>query len=138
MRGIIVAVGMALVGCARSPEPLVFSYQGSEAGLAKATTAAEEWNTVCGTSVIVGRDRRGVPFFEMATPARDIDRGVTIMNAGHPEAVGVWVDAPLETYTHEIGHALGIEAHAATGVMAVSATPGSHVTAADCAMLPER
>jgi len=135
LRGLLGLV--LLVGCASSPEPLVLSFEGSEAGFVKATAAADEWNTMCGTSVIVGRDRRGVPFFEMAAPARDTDRGVTIMNAGSPEAIGVWVDAPLESYTHEIGHALGISTHTPSGVMAKTATPGSHVTASDCALLPE-
>ncbi len=127
-----VAVG---AGCASSPETVVLDWRGSDAGLAMAQAAADEWWTVCHAVVIVARDNGGAPLEEVAGNAgADGRKGETTVTNGKVLSVTIGLPARDERamLAHEFGHALGIVGHSATGVMALVVKPGSQVAPADC------
>ena len=124
------------VGCsAQSSDPLVFEWQGSDAGRAMAEDAAAEWRAVCHV---------GISIAAHGAPLREVDGFPDIMPDGLP-SVGLvgytFPDGSIDvhrrgafertTIAHEMGHALGLR-HSTAGVMAPRATGLERITPADC------
>lgn len=143
MRFLAVVVALFVGGCASSPEPLVFSYQGTPEGLQAALAAAGQWEATCGATIIVGVDNGGLPLVEHEGMLPGPLLGEVISTAA-PEFEPLRMaivrqddpDVEVEIMAHEFGHALRIRGHATTGLMAERHEPGLHVTPADCALLP--
>lgn len=142
MRFLGAVVALLLAGCASSPATVVLEWQGSDEGLVMAQAAAAEWVDVCGAAIVVGRGNGGAPMTEIQGLVDDRGRiGHTVWDDDGPDFVIVSATHGRRqvTMTHELGHALGIEHHAASGVMTQAqdfSQPAPHVTPADCALLP--
>lgn len=139
---VFVSMILSLAGCAFSPRPLVFTYEGDDAGLRAATLAAEEWGTTCGASIIVSRNPGGVPMREVDDkPLQMVGAaGATLSNPKDNRPIAIEFvrrAGPLtrEVILHELGHALGIRNHSEHGVMSSPVEPGAHVTDIECGQM---
>jgi len=116
MRGFFgVVFAVALFACGGPVEGLspTFSYVGSSEGFANAQSAAMQWNTTCGTGIVVTRALGHVPLEEVSDPAWAIEQsGLTTSRGREPLRVQVYAytgERQKEIFAHEFGHALGLE-----------------------------
>ena len=90
-----------------------FSYVGSLEGFTNARAAAMQWNTTCGTGIVVTREPGHVPLEEVSDPAWAIEQsGLTTSRGREPLRVQVYAytgERQKEIFAHEFGHALGLE-----------------------------
>ncbi len=135
-----VVLVVCTVGCAQGSETVVLDWRGSEEGYAMALAAADEWVSMCGAAIVVGRDNGGAPVGEVAGSVDGVPgkRGNTESDSDNrPLSVEVESgDEEQEVLAHEFGHALGIVNHAPAGLMAAHVPHRAHVTLSECALLP--
>lgn len=129
-------LALAILFQACSPQEMTFSYTGSQEGYAQAFGAAQRWNGVCGTDILVTAYPGGIPLNEVDYVGEGLFGVTTRGWDGRVERVAFQRSSTgAIVVLHEFGHALGLD-HAESGIMKNPQVTNEDVTQAECDLLP--